>query len=943
MGRALHAQIYPNPQVYPGDIQRRVPVNRRPVPAVPGAVPRGLASAESCKALVAWMSILEREYPQVDFRLTAIDRLYPKAINLFRDDYFASFFGKPLSQTTFLDLRNYDQTVFRACGPNQLTPQEQATLQKLRTILERPFILNAGSFSYQQVVIGVAERQKLVQWKDGALRQLQALPVSPEGFESLEGFSQKGKTDLENLFPGELQAFLQAVESRRRSMQPLLADKLVQSAEVIPLGPDGAKDIRYLRSRYDRYLQGLDPTVLAKMNARLDELTTVALGEVLKKYKARLTAIPQALEGALSLAAWQRDFDIEVAGVNPTPGMQALRTEAATKRRDCLTKGLVEFKALVAQYPKPGRTGGNAEDLLAQLFPAETQQSPEYSQYRNLLTARTDQLKAEEARVQKAKTPPATTAAKQPAPAPPVSGGQAKTCDSLAGHPGDPGLKEQPGVTEAELVPTEAIKQCTLAVQKEPKNARYQFELGRAYWVGKQYDRAVASLLAAEELQYAPAYHYLGLAYEQGRIKGEPPDKVLAADLRKMAIAGGFDADAVKVDPVVAIAEDAPLPTSVEKADDLDASVFKEPTWVKALFSGELELLNRSRFNALTYAGGMLDFLSVDPNEYDATCLKLVDPSLSEKISFELAGFKDGKVDMGAVLGVLRQAMTNPGALAANAARNEKTSQNGVDDMSVLSEDYGKCSGPVVRRVYSNLVRLVKEKPQASQQAGRVQAPQQTAQDLAPQKAALTNSLDRAPQAEDVQGVSDPALLGRLQQELQDAAARGFVITECTYGAGDKKLVAAHWKNAMPTLSDSLRAAMPGVIPVALAHCGKQEGYPGAFRSVFNTPPPMARLTETSPRISELPRPPLTRAMPPNQQMYMQEAFGYSSPLVACKSQSEPYPSYFWRNALPQIRGAVNWDYLQFVYRYWHVLPAAVTACPPSATAVNASLAFKDY
>ena len=922
MGSAFAAQTLAA-QIYPRDVQRPRPVNPR---ANPGANAMNSASAESCKALIAWISILEREYPQVDFRLTPADKLYPKVSNLFRDEYFTPFFGKSLAQTTFQDIRNYHLSVFRWCGPAQLTPQEQVTFRRLRTLVERPFLFDAGAYSYQQVVAGAAERQILVRWKDAAIPQIQALPVTPEGFETLETFSKKGKTDLEKLWPSEQQSFLQIVDVRRRTMQPLLAEKLVQSAELIPLGPEGAKDIRYLRAKYERHLQDLEPAANARMNARLDELTSAALDQVLKGHKAKLAAMPSGIDGALAVIAWQRDFAIEVAGINPTPGMQALQAEATSRRRECLTKGMAEFKALVVQYPKTGRNGRNAEDLMAQLFPPESPQLAEFSQYRTVLTARTDQIAAEEqakeARVQKAKPPPRAQAANQTAAAadPPE-----QSCDALAGHPGDPGLKGD-GVTDAALVAAEAIKQCTLAVREEPKNGRFHFQLGRAYWIGKQYERAVASLLSAEELKYAPAYHYLGLAYEQGRIKGEPADKVLAADLRKMAVAGGFDADAVKVDAVAAVvAEAGPPSTVVEKAEDLDASVFKEPTWVRALFSGDLDALNRSRASVLTYARGMLDFMSLDPNEYDASCLKLVDPSFSGKLDFELAGFVDGKVDMGAVLSQLKQAMSNPGMLIANAQRNEKTSQSGVDDMSVLSEDYGSCAGPVVQRVYKNLNRFVREKPQPKQ--------------FAP----VGNSRDRAPQPEDVQGVTDPALLARLHQELQDAAAKGFLVTECTYGGGGQKIVSAHWKNSVPPLSDSLRAATPGIVPVALAHCGKQEGYPGAFRNVFRPPPPLAKLTESAPRLSELPRPVQPRMLAPSVQAYFQEVAAYITPLVACKSQFDGMPTYFWRNSLPTVRGAVNWDYLQFVYKYWHVLPAAVNACPPSASAVNASLAFKDY
>jgi hypothetical protein len=187
----------------------------------------------------------------------------------------------------------------------------------------------------------------------------------------------------------------------------------------------------------------------------------------------------------------------------------------------------------------------------------------------------------------------------------------------------------------------------------------------------------------------------------------------LAADLYKMAVAGGFDAEAVMVDSTPV----KPSPV-IEKANDLDGSQFKEPNWVRALFSGDLDMLNRSRNQMLVYARGMQAFMTLDPNEYDETCLKVADASLEKKIGFEETGAGDGKMDLNKMLPEVKRAMrSNPSMLAAESQRNEATMQKGVDDMNVLSEDYGGCAGPVVRRVYNNLRRFVREKPQPKQSA----------------------------------------------------------------------------------------------------------------------------------------------------------------------------------------------------------------------------------
>src|SRR5437868_9386547 len=143
-------------QVNLGDIMRRRPPVR-PGGTTPGAtnaggIPgRGTASADKCNALIAWMSILDREYPQVDFRNTVMDKLSDKTLNIFRDEYFQPLAGRPFMQMSDAERMNYHMTYFRGgCGPNQLSQQELATFRKYKTLVERPFLFGAATYPGQQ-------------------------------------------------------------------------------------------------------------------------------------------------------------------------------------------------------------------------------------------------------------------------------------------------------------------------------------------------------------------------------------------------------------------------------------------------------------------------------------------------------------------------------------------------------------------------------------------------------------------------------------------------------------------------------------------------------------------------------------------------------------------------------------------------------------------------
>ena len=63
------------------------------------------------------------------------------------------------------------------------------------------------------------------------------------------------------------------------------------------------------------------------------------------------------------------------------------------------------------------------------------------------------------------------------------AGDELNDCDRYAGHPSDPD-KRGPGVGSADVMFQKAIPACRAAVEAEPDNARYRYQLGRVivYW-----------------------------------------------------------------------------------------------------------------------------------------------------------------------------------------------------------------------------------------------------------------------------------------------------------------------------------------------------------------------------------------------------------------------------------------------------------------------------
>jgi tetratricopeptide (TPR) repeat protein len=315
--------------------------------------------------------------------------------------------------------------------------------------------------------------------------------------------------------------------------------------------------------------------------------------------------------------------------------------------------------------------------------------------------------------------PPAAPEARKPAlpdaaekapvtrPVPPASPKNA-TCDSLAAHPDDKG-RMGPGVADEALAPDLAIERCTSAVKAAPRVARFHFQLGRAYWAAKRYDEALDALLKAEELNYAPAYFYLGQAFEKGLIEGQQADPETARQFYMIAASEGF-APAVR----------AYQGDSGAGAPVIDFSEFKQPALLQALYEGNLDALLKDRPKTISYIMGIYAFLHMSrdafpPNEYDETCSPQADPEVRNQMNrigkVEMLGLDPDATLLGSFADLSRKGYDSN--FLAQLKVWETVATDGTDDFYLFVYDYGTCEGEAAQRVYATIKRFVMEHPVA--------------------------------------------------------------------------------------------------------------------------------------------------------------------------------------------------------------------------------------
>lgn len=116
---------------------------------------------------------------------------------------------------------------------------------------------------------------------------------------------------------------------------------------------------------------------------------------------------------------------------------------------------------------------------------------------------------------------------------------QVDECDLLAAHPDDSKRMAQ-GVADDEIVPLLAIEACEKALNNNPGETRFVFQLGRAFLAYGKKEKAFGLFQQAKKSGYAVAFAYLGDAYQFGLGTKKDPTEALAH--YEASIKAGFEA-----------------------------------------------------------------------------------------------------------------------------------------------------------------------------------------------------------------------------------------------------------------------------------------------------------------------------------------------------------------------------------------------------------------
>jgi len=187
----------------------------------------GLGNAPSGDVLRSWASQILKEYPTVDPYQTESGSLYLMARNLFRDEYFKSFFGKSYDELGDHDLAKVKGRLDEMPPPRSNFPEERAN-GAARSVA-RGFWVSVGTGAAPDIMLSVVATRSISAWMNQTLQRLGRITPGTGVFRTLNALHTEESAALGTFWPSERDRFVRALDDRRAQLaDPVLTASVDQ-------------------------------------------------------------------------------------------------------------------------------------------------------------------------------------------------------------------------------------------------------------------------------------------------------------------------------------------------------------------------------------------------------------------------------------------------------------------------------------------------------------------------------------------------------------------------------------------------------------------------------------------------------------------------------------------------------------------------------------------
>jgi hypothetical protein len=370
------------------------PSAQAPAPTVaqPTKGPTSLKEAttpeDRCRALITWASRLTEEYPNIDWQHTPMNKLFPLAMNLYRDRSFVPVFGMRYADMTPQYRQNLWISTIAKCNNMQSIRRQWIDYSHY---IVRPFTGGAGDFGPANVTQLLQQAELVETWVDRVRTALPTIPETADGFTQIQGYIDKGGKDTATLWPSESTAFMATLRAR----QTAVARKLVDATTAPDSGaPPTLKAMRTVMEQWRQmqaYLAVLGEEDRRKAESVMAAKLDAGLGPLVQEDVKRAHALPATVAGLTAYATQMTEFTTRYGGFGNAAPVRTAQSDLAKQR----TVLLAAAKGGFAQDVK--KDGGDLAGLkrlngvLTGIFPFPADRgTPAYAEYAVLLQGARD-------------------------------------------------------------------------------------------------------------------------------------------------------------------------------------------------------------------------------------------------------------------------------------------------------------------------------------------------------------------------------------------------------------------------------------------------------------------------------------------------------------------------------------------------------------------------
>jgi hypothetical protein len=377
-GGKIHAQLSPNGGTLEltrngdktAELQAMNAESAKRLSQGPASLGEAKSDEERRDVIVRWFNQLKEEYPDIDLHHTVLNEIYPKVLKLYGDDSFMPVFGKPFDAMS-ADDRNYVKQLMRRLFMGRET---RDLLDGFGDFLERPFVLDRGSFSYADVAPQVAFRRAVHQKWRATMDQLATVPSTSAGFDKILSLGKQGTEPFKDLWPSQFKQFQKAVDSAKHRVAEGALRERLDAALSTSSGYDGILKLKETVDSNEELFALASEEVrkreMARVQDRLEaELTLLMVGE-----RQQIDALGSGAGALVNGTQWLRNFHAKYqARFKSSAVVNDTRNYLDQRRMRDLEAGEKEVISLLSS----ATSAEGVRDVLGQYLGVENDQATE--------------------------------------------------------------------------------------------------------------------------------------------------------------------------------------------------------------------------------------------------------------------------------------------------------------------------------------------------------------------------------------------------------------------------------------------------------------------------------------------------------------------------------------------------------------------------------------